>query len=144
MGECPTTRALELCGAELLGFEDAMFVPTGTQANLCAVGTHCTRGDEVILGSKSHIYLWEAGSTSALLGASTCVIPNDADGTFDLAAAERGIRVRFSSRFESFVRVQPREERVRKLPHSYTRRPTATHNRAGRRSTLPQDLPHRD
>ena len=93
MGECPTTRALERRGAELLGFEDAMFVPTGTQANLCAVGTHCTRGDEVILGSKSHIYLWEAGSTSALLGASTCVIPNESNGTFDLEAAGRGVRV---------------------------------------------------
>ena len=32
--------------------------------NLIAVGTHCGRGDEVILGKKSHVFLYEGAGVS--------------------------------------------------------------------------------
>ena len=40
-GEDPTVNALESYAADLFGKEGAMFVPTGTMANLCAIMAHC-------------------------------------------------------------------------------------------------------
>jgi threonine aldolase len=42
---------------------------------------HCQRGDEAIVGDKSHIYLNEAGGMSALGGIQPCPVPNRKDGT---------------------------------------------------------------
>ena len=42
----PSVNALQQQIAQLLGFEAALFVPTGTQSNLCAILSHCQRGDE--------------------------------------------------------------------------------------------------
>ena len=55
MGEDATVAALEARVAALLGKEAALFVPTCTMANLLAVGAHCARGDEVLLGTESHV-----------------------------------------------------------------------------------------
>ena len=46
----PSVNALQARIADLLGFEAALFVPTGTQSNLCALLAHCQRGDEYIVG----------------------------------------------------------------------------------------------
>jgi hypothetical protein len=44
----------------MLGKEAALFVPSGTMANLIAVLTHCdSRGAEFIVGDRSHIFLYE-------------------------------------------------------------------------------------
>ena len=45
-GDDPSVNALQDKIASLLGFEAALFVPTGTQSNLCAVLSHCQRGDD--------------------------------------------------------------------------------------------------
>ena len=65
-GEDPTTIQLEQKVAALLGKEAGLLVPSGTMANLIGVLTHCGRGDEVILGNRSHTFLYEAGGISAL------------------------------------------------------------------------------
>ena len=44
-GDDPTVQNLEALGAEMLGKEAAMFAASGTQTNLCALLTHCARGD---------------------------------------------------------------------------------------------------
>lgn len=80
----PTVNKLELLAAEKLGKESAIFVPSGTMGNLLALLGHCQRGDEVILGDKSHIYLNEAGGMSALGGIQPFAIPNQNDGTLAL------------------------------------------------------------
>lgn len=80
----PTVNRLEAMAAEHLGKEAALFVPSGTMGNLIALLVHCQRGDEVILGSKSHIYLNEAGGMSALGGIQPCPVPNQKDGTLAL------------------------------------------------------------
>ena len=49
-GDDPSVNALQDKLAALLGFEAALFVPTGTQSNLCAILAHCQRGDEYIVG----------------------------------------------------------------------------------------------
>ena len=61
----PTVNKLEAVAAEKLGKEASIFVPSGTMGNLLALLVHCQRGDEVIVGNKSHIYLNEAGGMSA-------------------------------------------------------------------------------
>ncbi|HEY5728508.1 MAG TPA: low-specificity L-threonine aldolase [Anaerolineales bacterium] len=80
----PTVNKLEAMAAEKLGKESALFVPSGTMGNLLALLVHCQRGDEVIVGDKSHIYLNEAGGMSALGGIQPCPIPNQKDGTLAL------------------------------------------------------------
>ena len=64
-GEDPSINALEKKASEIFGKENALFVPSGTMANLISVLSHCNRGDEVLLGNKSHIFFYEAGGISA-------------------------------------------------------------------------------
>ena len=80
----PTVNKLQEKAAEMLGKEDSLFVPSGTMGNLLALLVHCQRGDEVIVGDKSHIYMNEAGGMSALGGIHPHPIKNQADGTLAL------------------------------------------------------------
>lgn len=85
---------LEAEVAGLLGKEAGVFLPTATMGNLLAVGSHCGRGDEVLLGSESHIYVYEQGGASWLMGAPFHVIPNAPDGTLPLSAVEAALKMR--------------------------------------------------
>ena len=80
----PTVNALQAKAAAMLGKEDSLFVPSGTMGNLLALLVHCQRGDETIVGDKSHIYMNEAGGMSALGGIHPRPIKNHADGTLAL------------------------------------------------------------
>ena len=80
----PSVNALQAKAASMLGKEDSLFVPSGTMGNLLALLVHCQRGDEVIVGEKSHIYLNEAGGMSALGGIHPHPVKNQADGTLAL------------------------------------------------------------
>jgi threonine aldolase len=80
----PTVNRLEELAASMLGKEAALFVPSGTMGNLIALLVHCQRGDEAIVGDKSHIYLNEAGGMPALGGIQPCPVPNQKDGTLAL------------------------------------------------------------
>lgn len=94
MGEDPTVRELERRAAEMLGKESAIFVPSGTMANLIAIMVHCNqRGSEFIAGHKSHIFLYEQGGSVSLAGAQCSLITNNSDGTFDLDEVRKRIRV---------------------------------------------------
>jgi len=84
-GEDPTVNRLERKVADYLGAEAAVFVPTGTMANQVAVRVHCRPGDELLLESTSHIYVWEAGGPAALSGATCRTI----DGAWGLLAPEQ-------------------------------------------------------
>lgn len=83
-GDDPTVNRLEEKAAEMLGKEAALFVPSGTMGNLLAILVHCSRGEEVIVGDKSHIYVNEAGGMAALGGIFPHPIPNQKDGTLRL------------------------------------------------------------
>ena len=48
-GDDPSVNMLQRKIAEMLGFEAALFVSSGTQSNLCAILSHCQRGDEYIV-----------------------------------------------------------------------------------------------
>ena len=90
-GEDPTVNRLEAMSAEMLGKEAAVLVASGTMGNLIGVLAQCQRGEEVILGNKSHIYRAEAGGVSVLGGAVMQVLPNDDVGRLDLDEIEPAI-----------------------------------------------------
>jgi len=83
-GDDPTVTRLEEMAAELLGKEAGMFVPSGTQSNLCALLVHCGRGDEYLVGQTAHTYLFEGGGGAALGGIQPQPLSQEDDGTLDL------------------------------------------------------------
>mmetsp|Transcript_20257 Transcript_20257/g.44052 ORF Transcript_20257/g.44052 Transcript_20257/m.44052 type:complete len:390 (-) Transcript_20257:41-1210(-) len=86
MGEDPTVNALEAYTADLFGKERALFVPTGTMGNLCAIMAHChyNKSAEIILGTKSHINLYEGGGYANIAGVSCKQIEEDENGMFSM------------------------------------------------------------
>ena len=83
-GDDLTVNTLQEKAAEMLGKDAALFVPSGTMGNLLAILVHCARGEEVICGDKSHIYVNEAGGMAALGGIFPHPISNQKDGTLRL------------------------------------------------------------
>jgi threonine aldolase len=91
-GEDPTVNRLQEMAAAMMGQEAGLFVASGTMGNLAAILAHCGRGDEAIVGTRSHTYLHEAGGISVLGGVHSCQLPNRPDGTLALADIESAIR----------------------------------------------------
>jgi threonine aldolase len=91
-GDDPTVNALQERIAGLLGFEAALFVPTGTQSNLVALMSHCQRGDEYIVGQMAHTYRWEAGGGAVLGSIQPQPLGHQPDGTLALADIEAAIK----------------------------------------------------
>src|SRR5262249_21233128 len=88
----PTVHRLQDLAAEMLGKEAALLVPSGTMGNLVAILTQAGRGDEVILGDRSHTFTTELGGISALGGVSVWPLPNDEWGRLDLTQVAGAIR----------------------------------------------------
>jgi threonine aldolase len=84
----PTTNRLERMAAEKMGKEDALFVASGTMANLVAVLTHSETGDRVIVGSEAHIHHYEGEGVRRLAGVDLTELPNDAEGQIDPAGLD--------------------------------------------------------
>ena len=94
LGDDPTVIALEAEVAGLLGFEAAIFLPSGTQSNLVGVMAHCARGDEYIVGQEAHTYRYEAGGAAVLGSVQPQPLNNAADGTIPLPDIEAAIKPR--------------------------------------------------
>jgi threonine aldolase len=82
-GEDPTVNRLEGRAAELAGQESACLMPSGTMANLCGVLARAQRGEAVLAGHLSDIYVFEAGGLSVLGSAVLRPVRNLPDGTLD-------------------------------------------------------------
>jgi threonine aldolase len=91
-GDDPSVNALQDKLAALLGFEAALFVPTGTQSNLCAILAHCQRGDEYIVGQYAHCYRWEGGGAAVFGSVQPQPLSHQPDGTLLLADIEAAIK----------------------------------------------------
>jgi threonine aldolase len=91
-GDDPTVNALQARIAVLLGKQAALFVPTGTQGNLCALMAHCQRGDEYIVGQMAHCYRWEGGGAAVLGSIQPQPLAQEADGSIPLADIEAHIK----------------------------------------------------
>ncbi|XP_024439174.1 low-specificity L-threonine aldolase 1 isoform X1 [Populus trichocarpa] len=93
LGHDPSALRLETEMAKIMGKEAALFVPSGTMSNLISVLVHCNiRGSEVILGSKSHIHIYENGGISTIGGVHPRTVKNNEDGTMDIDLIEAAIR----------------------------------------------------
>ncbi|MDH3356573.1 MAG: low-specificity L-threonine aldolase [Desulfobacteraceae bacterium] len=90
--EDPTVNRLEEMVSKRLGKEAALFVASGTMANLVSQLTHCGRGNEMILGDQSHMFVYEQGGSAALGGIHPRCLENKPDGTMALADIEAAIR----------------------------------------------------
>ncbi len=91
-GDDPSVLALQEKIAALLGHEAALFVPTGTQSNLCAILAHCQRGDEYIVGQMAHCYRWEGGGAAVMGSVQPQPLNHQADGSLLLSDIEAAIK----------------------------------------------------
>ena len=90
-GEDPTVNQLQDLAAGMFGTEAALLVSSGTMGNLVSLMVHCRRGDEVILESEAHIYYYELGGMSAIVGAIPYLIKGQR-GKFTAEQLEAAIR----------------------------------------------------
>ena len=98
-GDDPTVNKLQDFAAELFGFDCALFVSSGTQANLLALMAHCERGDEYICGQQAHNYKFEGGGAAVLGSIQPQPLLNQADGSIlldDIKAAIKPDDVHFA------------------------------------------------
>ena len=83
----PFVRALEQLAAEILGKDDALFLPTCSMANQTAIQLFCQRGDGYVAEATSHVIVAEHGAPAALAGATALPIAGR-DRQPDVAALE--------------------------------------------------------
>jgi len=74
MGEDPTVNALQRRAAEMFGKEAAIFVPTGTMANLTAILAQTRPGDAIILSEDAHPYNFESANIAMVGGLLTRLV----------------------------------------------------------------------
>lgn len=91
-GDDPTVNALEAEAARLSGKPAALYLPTGTQANLVALLTHCQRGDEYIVGQQAHNYKYEAGGAAVLGSIQPQPLEAAEDGSLPLEKVAAAIK----------------------------------------------------
>lgn len=93
-GEDPTVARLECEVAEMLGKDAALFVPSGTMANLIAGichGTARTAFPEIVMGNASHTFHDEVGNLAAVARVHSRQLSNAADGTIPLGELRRAL-----------------------------------------------------
>jgi threonine aldolase len=98
LGDDPTVKALEARCAELAGKQAALFVPSGTMANLIAICVNTTRGDEVLQEAGAHPFNYEAAGAAAVAGVQIRPIPAERGilDPADVAAAIRPVNDHFA------------------------------------------------
>ncbi|MCG6955046.1 MAG: aminotransferase class I/II-fold pyridoxal phosphate-dependent enzyme [Gemmatimonadetes bacterium] len=90
--EDPTVLELEARVAELLGKEDAVYVPSGTMSNQIALRTHTEPGDMAIMDASAHMVINEGGGAAALSGV-TIVRMSGRAGIYGAADVEAALEV---------------------------------------------------
>lgn len=91
-GDDPTVNRLQAEAARRLGKEAALYVPSGTQSNLCGLMAHCGRGDEYIVGQTAHTYKYEGGGAAVLGSIQPQPIETREDGTMSPAKIRAAIK----------------------------------------------------
>ena len=74
----PTMRELEERAAGILGMDSALWVPSGSMANLIAISVHLRRGDRFLAPRGAHILTNELGSAAWLAGGMPDAMDHDA------------------------------------------------------------------
>ncbi len=90
-GEDPSTNELVALARELLGKEEAVFLPSGTMCNQIAYALHCRPGDAILVDETAHSLCHEETGAPALAGALYRPIKAD-HGVFSVAQLEAALR----------------------------------------------------
>ena len=91
-GDDPTVNRLEAAAAERVGKQAALFVPSGTMANLIGVLVNSRPGDEILLGDECHIFNYEVGGSARIAGVQTHALRNAADGSLAVEEVLAAVR----------------------------------------------------
>ena len=81
----PTINQLEEHVAELFGMDSALFFPSGTMANQCAIKAHTQPGDQLICDKYAHVYNYEGGGVAFNSGVTCSLV----DGHRGMITAEQ-------------------------------------------------------
>ncbi len=68
--EDPSVNLLNEMVAELLGKEEAVYLPSGLMANQISFAVHCNPGDEIIMDETAHPIHYEGGAAAVISGAT--------------------------------------------------------------------------
>ncbi len=91
-GDDPSVNALQDRIAVITGKEAALFMPSGTQSNLCGILAHCQRGDEYIVGQNAHTFRYEGGGAAVFGSVQPQPLTQDAQGCLSLADIAAAIK----------------------------------------------------
>lgn len=91
-GDDPSVQALQQRIAAITGKQAALFMPSGTQSNLCAMLAHCERGDEYLVGQNAHTYRYEGGGAAVLGSIQPQPLAQNASGQMHLADIAAAIK----------------------------------------------------
>lgn len=96
-GDDPTMNKLEAIGAEKVGKEAAIFVPSGTMGNQVAVMAWTDRGDEILLEEQAHVFMYEVAAPAVLSGVQTRTVRGQRGimDPLEVKASIRGQNVHF-------------------------------------------------
>lgn len=90
-GEDPTVTRLQELAAEMTGMEAALYVPSGTMGNTCAMLAHTNPGEEMVAEELAHIYCWEAGTYANIAGLTVRSVKGE-QGIFTRQQFEQTLR----------------------------------------------------
>jgi len=76
-GEDPSINALQEKAAAILGFEAALFVPSGTMANQLAIRVLTRPGDEILIEAGAHPYNNESGGAAVISSIQFKTLPGE-------------------------------------------------------------------
>lgn len=91
-GDDPTVQALQERIAAITGKQAALFMPSGTQSNLCGILAHCGRGDEYIVGQLAHTYRYEGGGAAVLGSVQPQPLAQDPQGLMQIGEIAAAIK----------------------------------------------------
>ncbi len=91
--EDPSVNRLTAMASELLGKEEAIYLPSGLMANQISFAVHCNPGDEVIMDQSAHPIHYEGGATAVISGASIRGLEGE-KGIFQLEQFEDAVRTK--------------------------------------------------
>ncbi len=89
--EDPTVQRLNQRVAQMLAKQRAIFLPSGTMANLISILVHCKRGEEILAEASSHVIHLEAGGPSGIAGAVVTPVIGDR-GMLSVAQLDEALR----------------------------------------------------
>lgn len=89
--EDPSVNKLNEMVADLLGKEEAIYLPSGLMSNQISYAVHCNSGDEIIMDKTAHPIHYEAGATAAISGASIQGLDGER-GVFSPSQLKKAIR----------------------------------------------------